>query len=152
MRILVLLLVIAAAGGLLAAGGSDAKAARALGVSLAEWTLEADRKTVPAGAVTITTRNAGRLEHELSIVRTDLPADKLPQGLEGVSYKLAGKLYLGKQHEHESLDRGTLVNGHIRPGGARRDVVRLDPGRYVLLCNIPGHYGSGQRTVLRVTR
>jgi uncharacterized cupredoxin-like copper-binding protein len=30
--------------------------------------------------------------------------------------------------------------------------LKLMPGKYMLFCNVPGHYAAGQHTVLTVTQ
>lgn len=144
LAILALVPLVAALG-----GGGNASASRDVSVTLADTSIEVDRAVIPAGRVKLDTRNAGSVDHELVIVRTDKPADKLPIGLEGVSYKLSGKLILGRPHSHSEHERG-LTSGHIRPDGRRRDAITLTPGKYVLLCNLPGHYAAGQRASLTV--
>jgi uncharacterized cupredoxin-like copper-binding protein len=132
-----------------AAGGSDAPR---VAVTLAEGKLSVDRPTVPAGKVTFDARNDGRGDHELIVVRSDLAPGKIPVGLEGPSLKLAGPVVLGEPHVHRAHEFGrtTATSRHIRPGSSRRETVRLTPGRYILLCTLPGHYESGQRAGLVV--
>ena len=36
------------------------------------------------------------------------------------------------------------VEGHVMPGDSMSFEVTLEPGNYVLLCTIPGHYAAGQ--------
>jgi uncharacterized cupredoxin-like copper-binding protein len=139
-----------ALGALAIAGPSDARSARVVSVLLDDGVLDADRGAVRAGSVTLLARNTGAQEHELALLRTDLPADRLPVGLSGVRYAGAGRLVVGTAHGHAHVaDRGHP--GHIAPGGRDRVRVDLTPGRYVLLCNLPGHYAAGQRAALTVT-
>jgi hypothetical protein len=39
----------------------------------------------------------------------------------------------------------------VQPGSKRSLTVRLAPGRYVLICNLAGHYAAGMHAALRVT-
>ena len=39
----------------------------------------------------------------------------------------------------------------IAPGKNKRVTLKLAPGRYVLICNQPGHYSMGLHTSLLVT-
>lgn len=41
-------------------------------------------------------------------------------------------------------DEHAAEEGHLKAGETRRYTVNLKPGKYVLLCSIPGHYQSGQ--------
>lgn len=151
--IALLLAVLATGPALYFLSGTGAKAAGdAVKVELGDFTVKAPQ-TVPAGRVTFETKNTGKVEHELLIVRTDLAPDKIPLGLEGPSLKIAGKLVLGKQHTHEAQLKRGLRSGpaHIQPTQTRRDTVTLTPGTYVMLCNLSGHYEAGQATRLEVT-
>lgn len=137
--LLLAIVAIALAGG----GGAEA-AGRTVGVTLDEWALTPDRVTVPAGRVTFETRNAGALEHELLVVRTELPAEKVRDP------RFAGVYVLGRPHDHFAKLQG-LRSSHIEPGRARVDAVDLEPGNYVLLCSLPKHLERGQVAELRVT-
>lgn len=47
----------------------------------------------------------------------------------------------------------TCGAGHgdrIAPGGASWATLTLHPGRYELICNLPGHYATGMHTELDV--
>ena len=133
-----------------APGGSKGAAPGVVGVTLAEGSLKPAVKSVRAGRVTFDTRNAGRAEHELLVVKTDLAPGDFPMGLEGPAVKLAGDVVLGVPHTHNSHDATRAATRHVRPGASRRETIVLEPGRYVLLCSLPGHYESGQRAALTV--
>jgi uncharacterized cupredoxin-like copper-binding protein len=53
----------------------------------------------------------------------------------------------GDEHGSEAAEEG-----HLKPGETRRYVVDLKPGKYVLLCSIPGHYEMGQYVGLVAVR
>jgi uncharacterized cupredoxin-like copper-binding protein len=101
---------------------------------LDEWSVavghdgEADL-TVPAGPVTFEVHNEGQTVHELVIVKTDQPADALPVSNGTVDLAAAG----------EVVDRTSQFGS----GEMELLTVNLEPGTYVLLCNIPGHYQQG---------
>lgn len=86
--------------------------------------------TVPGGATTFAVKNTGTMPHQLVVLRTDVPAAKLPAG-EG-----------GKASEKGRIG-GTA---ELAPGAATVYLTfdELEAGHYVLLCNVPGHYGLGQ--------
>ena len=132
--------VVAAA---LAASGAAA-GGTTVDVVLDEWSLEASTGSVRAGEVAFETRNDGRVEHELLVVRTALPADRLGDP------RFAGVYAVGAPHDHFAQAAG-LPSRHVRPGASRVDVAKLTPGDYVLFCSLPGHYARGQRAALRVT-
>ena len=80
-------------------------------------------------------RNHAGMAHEVKVIKTDVDADKLP--IDGAAAKAseAGKV-------------GELLN--IGAGASRKLVLDLTPGRYVIVCNIAGHYQLGMRVALEV--
>jgi len=85
--------------------------------------------------VTFHVKNAGTQVHEFVVVRTELAADKLPlaSGAPEVNEEAAG---LAVVDEVEDL-----------AAGAAADLtVTLEAGHYVVICNVPGHYGLGMHT------
>ncbi len=97
------------------------------------------RPSVPrtaAGTVTFAVRNTGAMPHELVVLQTRIPADKLPEG-DGGKAKEPGRIAYVPE---------------MTPGSATQYVtLELEPGAYVLLCNVPGHYGLGQYASFTVT-
>lgn len=111
-----------------------ASVASSVSVVLKEWTLKASAQRVPAGKVTFVVRNAGKMKHEFVVVRTDAAPNALP--VKGAQASEAG------------------TKGEIKafgPGGTKRLTLTLAPGKYVLICNLPGHYKAGQRLAFVVT-
>jgi uncharacterized cupredoxin-like copper-binding protein len=131
----------------LASVASGSESTDAFGVTLAEWTVQASSPTVAAGELKFETRNIGKVQHELLIVRTEKSKDTLgtPE-----RRRYAGVYVLGQPHDHFAKLLG-LKSRHIRTGGSCTDTLNLKPGKYVLYCGLPGHYEQGQRTELRVT-
>jgi len=113
-------------------------------VSLGEWAVIADVDSINAGPVYFLADNIGPNDpHELVIIRTDLPPDQLP-------------VVDGRVPE----DQIDLI-GEIEPfsaGTQAADTFDLDPGNYVLICNIAeiedgeleSHYQLGMRTSIQV--
>ena len=104
-------------------------------VGLAEWSVTAAQPSVDADGVTFNVTNAGAVAHEFVVIRSDLPADGLPVA--------------GGRGDESGLD----VVGRIPEfaGGTSASMTfDLTPGNYVLICNIPGHYGLGMATTLTV--
>jgi uncharacterized cupredoxin-like copper-binding protein len=102
--------------------------------TLREFAVRPAHHTVAAGQVTFVVHNAGHRVHEMVILRTDADPDDLPR--HGGRAKEAGKV-----DEVEN----------VRPGSTKVLTVHLKPGRYVLICNIAGHYAAGMHAALRVT-
>jgi mono/diheme cytochrome c family protein/plastocyanin len=104
-------------------------------VDLVEWSVTAGQPSVEADGVTFNVTNGGAVTHELVVIRSDLAADMLPVD--------------GGEVDESALD----VVGHIPEfSGGTSESVTLDltPGNYVLICNIPAHYGLGMSTTLTV--
>jgi hypothetical protein len=119
-------------------GGSSRSQARGpvLRVDERDFSISAPRQ-VDAGDVTLRVDNLGPDGHELLVVR--LGNGGLPMRSDG-----------------RTVDEEALAHRGLRalePGasGAVRDLqVHLTPGRYVLFCNMSGHYLGGMHRVLVV--
>ncbi len=92
------------------------------------------RVTVGAGKVELLVRNSSAEPHELVIVKTNSPASHLPVEGGRVDERAAGANY------GEADD--------LAPGEHRSLSLSLPSGRYVMFCNLPGHYGMGMYAVL----
>jgi uncharacterized cupredoxin-like copper-binding protein len=89
---------------------------------------------IHAGTVRLRIHNLGPDTHELLIVRA--PAGRLPLRADGLT--------VDEEEIHSSVFEGQErgKTGELR--------VRLAPGRYVLLCNMAGHYLAGMRRTILV--
>jgi uncharacterized cupredoxin-like copper-binding protein len=123
------------------AGCSDSQAGTRSGETVLRVTERDFRivapKQVPSGDVRLSVRNKGPDAHELIIVRAG--GSQLPLRRDGVTV------------DEELLERATaglLEPGS--PGGLRELRVHLAPGRYVLFCNMSGHYLGGMHASLVV--
>jgi hypothetical protein len=107
-------------------------------VELKEFSVTANPTSAPAGEVQFVASNTGAIDHELVIIKTDLAPDALP-----VVDNKANEDSPGVQvvDEIEEFD----------PGMQETKSVNLAAGKYVLICNIVGHYEAGMRTAFTVT-
>lgn len=106
------------------AGGGET-----LEIDMGEFFYKPDSVSAKAGAVTINAANVGDEPHELVLAKTDdAPAD-LPTSSDGT----VDEAGLDVPGEIESIDGG--VDGTV--------TLDLAPGKYVMFCNLPGHYTSG---------
>jgi len=96
-------------------------------VKLSEFKLVPGTKSVTAGKVVFTVKNAGKLKHEFLVVKANLAPGKLP-------------VKNGRASEKGSA--GEI--GDIAPGRTATKTFTLKVGKYVLLCNLSGHYKAGQ--------
>jgi len=122
-------LLLAACGGQTASGGS-------VGVTLTDKGVTLAPTSVNAGAVTFSVKNSGTIEHELVVIKTDVPADKIQPDPDEA----------GKMSEAGSLGE----SGDLTAGEAKDFTLNLTPGKYVLMCNQPGHYMVGMHVALEV--
>jgi uncharacterized cupredoxin-like copper-binding protein len=119
--------VLSAAG--LAAAFSSTTAGRGTVVKVTEkeMAILASPTAVPAGKVTLVVTNRGTVEHELVLMRWN----KGPKSVPVNNYKAdEGKRVLGEVPE-------------LAPGKTGKLKVTLRSGRYLLICNVPGHYMLG---------
>jgi uncharacterized cupredoxin-like copper-binding protein len=117
------------------AGASNPGPAK-LQVTERDFTVKAP-KQVRAGEVELLVHNNGPDAHELIVVR-------------------GGRRILPLRSDGLTVDEDALEKreaGILEPGTAgltRKLSLRLAPGRYVLFCNMSGHYLGGMHTVLVV--
>jgi uncharacterized cupredoxin-like copper-binding protein len=101
-----------------------------------DFKITIDKATVPAGKVTFDVKNAGKVTHEVVLLKTDLRYDQLP-----VDPAAPGKIL-----EDEGQ---TIVHigetDDMDPGTTKTFSADLTPGKYVLTCNQLGHYAGGMR-------
>lgn len=124
----------------LAACGHQAthdSAVRRVSVTERDFAIRAPHRLAP-GPVRFVVENNGPVSHELILIRA--PEGLLPIRADGLTV------------DEKALDSATVgVLEPAGPGGSRRLDVTLTPGRYVLLCNMAGHYMSGMSADLEVT-
>lgn len=107
-------------------------------VSLSEWKLEVP-STIKAGQVVFTIKNAGTIEHELLVFKSDLDVKNYPLGDGGNINEDAATIT--KLSDGENLVAGTTQ---------QRTVDLTKPGTYLFVCNLPSHFGQGMSQVVTV--
>lgn len=130
MRTILCVAVIVAAA---ACAGPDEAAGSQLVAEMRDHSFELSTSSVRAGKVSIGVRNRGGTAHDLVVLRSDRPAD----GLEVAGLRAVEEGRIG------AIDQ-------IAPGRSRKLELDLEPGRYLLICNVPTHYQLGMRAVLTV--
>lgn len=115
-------------------------------VTLKEWAVETDVASAPAGKVTFAVTNEGPADtHEFVVIKTDLSLIALPTDATGAVDEGGGGMVV--KDEIEEVEVGT--NETLE--------VTLEPGAYVLICNIydeteqEAHYKEGMRTSFTVS-
>ena len=116
-------------------------------VLLSEWIVEPSPTTAAAGAVTFQADDQGGEEHEMVIVRADDPA-ALPTDADGAV-------------DEDQIPEDDFIDEveELEPGTQDEVTVTLDPGSYVLFCNITdteddgtveSHFANGMSTTFTV--
>jgi hypothetical protein len=127
--------------------GGDAAAGNEITVSLSEWAVDAPA-TADAGSVTITANNDGGERHELVIVRAD--------STDGFQLDDTGKVDEAGFAEGDFIGEIEEFDG----GTSETATFDLEPGTYVLFCNIveeeddgtfESHYLEGMVTTISVS-
>jgi len=107
--------------------------------SVHEWAVGISANEAKAGDVKFTMENQGTIPHEFIIVKTDFAPGKIP---------------LGPDNRFNEDGEGVFVPGEIsewNPGTTGTVTLKLEPGKYQLLCNIAGHYANGMYASLTVS-
>jgi uncharacterized cupredoxin-like copper-binding protein len=119
------------------ASGSATQGRNVIAVTERDFAIVAP-KQLPAGNVVFRVANTGPVAHELLVVRA--PADgALPMRTDGLTV------------DEDRLTRSEA--GVLEPADAhavRNLSLDLTPGRYVLFCNMSGHFLGGMHRVLIV--
>ncbi len=130
-----LVLLGVACGGGVGSGGS-------LQVIEREFSISAVPGRLDNGAIKFHLDNAGRIEHEFLILKTDLPETKLPlkpgEGPGGDQVDLLGSGIEVVEYNEKEIASNSVLDFDLT----------LPPGRYVLICNRPGHYVQGMHVTL----
>lgn len=116
-----------------AAARESGRAAATVRVTEKEFTLKPSPTSAKPGQVTFVVKNAGKLDHEFVVLKTNLAPAKLPsKGTKAAEPGRVGKI------------------PKFKPGVTKRLALNLKAGKYVLICNVPTHYRAGQRAGFRV--
>ena len=124
-----------------ACGGSLAAPAEGtIGVTEHDFAITLASATGSAGSTTFSINNEGPSLHEFVVFQTDLAPDALPLDKDGtaVDESGAGITAVDEVEDIEACTTQTLT-------------VDLEPGSYVAICNITGHYGQGMRAAFTVS-
>jgi len=127
-----------AAGAGCSSGPSSSAGSRVV-VTEHDFGLQASASSVRAGAVTVHVVNRGPSTHELNIDRTSLADGSLPLKPDGLTVN----------EDSPALQRVDSVSV-VRLGSSQDLHLRLEPGHYVLYCNLEGHYLGTMHTSLEV--
>jgi uncharacterized cupredoxin-like copper-binding protein len=103
-----------------------------------DYSIALSTAAVGTGPNTFDVTNDGPSLHEFIVLRTNLPADGLP---------LEANSSVNTDAPHLTTV-GRIQN--IQPCSTKSLTVDLKAGRYVVICDLPGHYAMGMRAPLTV--
>ena len=112
-----------------------------------EFSINPEKKSAKAGKITFNVENKGPSQaHEFLVFKTDLGVDELPTQSDGSLDEEDPAL--------EMIDEITQFN----PGQKKSLTVELEPGKYILACNVgeetggqvESHFKQGMRTAFTV--
>ena len=106
-------------------------------VVLSDFEIELDGTTIAAGEVVLDLLNQGPTVHELVITRTEFAADALPLRADNITVD-------------EALLDNVAADEFVDLDATDRLTLELEPGSYVLYCNLEGHYAGGMHVALEV--
>jgi uncharacterized cupredoxin-like copper-binding protein len=109
------------------APAAPAAAAGTVNATLQEFSVTPSSTSAKAGPITFAVRNSGHVPHELVVIKTSKPA---------------GSLLGSGGRADEAGNVGET--GDLAPGATKSVRLKLTPGHYALICNLPGHYVAGQ--------
>ncbi len=103
-------------------------------VHMKDYKVELSVVTVKAGTVRFGIKNEGAMEHSFELIKTDIAFDQLPTTADA-----------------KAKEDGLVKQVKSLPVG-KVSVVTADlaAGKYVIICNIAGHYQLGMRAALTV--
>ncbi len=106
---------------------------------MATMGIKVDLKEIPAGEVTFRVINESQdFYHSLVISPVADPSRELPYLTDKMMVDEDAALRIGRGKEFKAHDSGSLT-------------VTMQPGTYILYCNIAGHYAMGMWTMIDVT-
>jgi uncharacterized cupredoxin-like copper-binding protein len=107
-------------------------------VTLSEFKVQTAATTAAAGKVTFQISNAGKVQHELLVFKSDLVPSAYPLKDGNIDEEGAG---ITKVSDGDNLD----------PGATQTRTVDLSqPGTYLFVCNLPGHFKAGMYQAVTV--
>jgi uncharacterized cupredoxin-like copper-binding protein len=108
-------------------------------VALREYNVSVAPPTLAPGNHDFTIANDGRTEHELLVFHTTIDPAAFPIGADG-------------DVNEDAPGMNKVSDGdNIAPGGTQKRSIDLSqPGTYVFVCNLPGHFKAGMSQVVTV--
>lgn len=105
----------------------------------------ADRRSVPAGTVSLRVANIGSLVHEIVVLPLDAAVSVGDRSV-GADNRVEETGSVGEA----SRSCGSGSGDGIAPGALGWVTLQLPAGDYELVCNLAGHYAAGMYTALHL--
>lgn len=112
-----------------------------LEIKMGDYFFDPENAIAQAGSSTIDAPNEGKVEHELVVFKTDLDPSKLPTDS-------AGNVDEEQLEQTGAEEEGEIAD--VEPGESESGEFDLPPGKYVMFCNLPGHYERGMYGTIAV--
>jgi uncharacterized cupredoxin-like copper-binding protein len=125
-----------------ATSGGGASGGQQLTIKMGDYFFAPANGSAKAGKTAIEAPNEGTVEHELVVFKTNKNPASLPTESNG-------------DVDEEKLDEEAEEAGEVadvEAGETKSGNFNLTPGRYVIFCNLPGHYAQGMYGSLTVTK
>ena len=110
------------------------KGATKINVTETEMAIKLSQTTAPAGPIQFVVKNSGAITHEFVVLKASVPDAKLP--LKAGKFDEEGQ---GVKHIAE------IGEDDLKSGASKTLTTKLTPGRYVLICNVDGHFKQGMK-------
>lgn len=107
-------------------------------VRLSEYRLVPSAAPTKVGDVIFKAENNGTLAHELVVIKTDRAQDALVLNGAVVDEAASGQKV------------GQIEQNRLPAGNGSNATMHLAAGKYVLICNVAGHYVAGMHAALTV--
>ncbi len=119
--------------------GTSGGSINTVDVTEGSYYIKLSHNTVQPGQVTFNVTNQGPDDHEFVIFKTQLAQDNLPTQKGQIDENASS---VTKIEDHAQVPKGTSYTVS----------VNLQPGHYVVVCNLPGHYLQGMHAELVVSQ
>jgi uncharacterized cupredoxin-like copper-binding protein len=108
-------------------------------VTTSEMTFRLSQSDIPAGNIDFIVTNAGRIAHEMSVIRTNFSPNQLPVTQNGLLDQQKAGEKVGEINAQELKGRATKVLS-----------LNLTPGKYLIVSNPPGQFQGAMKAIFVV--
>ena len=119
-------------------GAQEMDSSPVVKVTISDGSMKLDQSSVPAGPVTFQVTIQSSQGHEINVLKTQLDPKSLPEGTEP-----------GVVDEDAVGDKAGELED-VPPDMPQADTFDMTSGRYVIICNLAGHYAKGEVATLVV--